>query len=37
MKGVKFDSLHSFYEWGLILQSKTIEAPTPKGAGNERC
>lgn len=30
MKGVKFDSLHSFYEWGLILQSKTIEAPTPK-------
>lgn len=28
MKGVKFGSLHSFTEWGLILQKKTIE-PAP--------
>lgn len=30
MKGVKFGSLHSFYEWGLILSEKEIKAPQPK-------
>lgn len=30
MKGVRFDGLHSYYEWGLILQEKTIESPKPK-------
>lgn len=30
MKGVKFGEHHSFYEWGLILQSKEIQAPEPK-------
>lgn len=30
MKGVKFGSLHSFYEWGLILSEKEIEPPKPK-------
>ena len=30
MKGVKFGGLHSFYEWGLILSEKEIEAPKPK-------
>lgn len=28
MKGIRFGSLHSFSEWGLILQKKTIE-PAP--------
>ena len=27
MKGVYFDGLHSFYEWGLILSEKEIKAP----------
>lgn len=30
MKGVKFGSLHSFYEWGLILSEKEIGSPKPK-------
>lgn len=30
MKGVKFGSLHSFYEWGLILSEKEIKSPKPK-------
>lgn len=30
MKGVYFGSFHSFDDWGLLLQSKDIEAPTPK-------
>lgn len=30
MKGVRFGEYHSFYEWGLILSSKEIEAPEPK-------
>ena len=28
MKGIILGSFHSFYEWGLILQSKIIE-PAP--------
>lgn len=30
MKGVKFGGLHSYYEWGLILSEKEIQAPKPK-------
>ena len=30
MKGVLFGDKHSYYEWGLILQKKEIEAPEPK-------
>lgn len=30
MKGVKFDSLHSYTEWGLVLSEKEIKAPQPK-------
>ena len=30
MKGVKFGSLHSFNEWGLILSEKEIKSPKPK-------
>ena len=30
MKGVSFDSLHSFREWGLILSSKEIGSPAIK-------
>lgn len=30
MKGVKFGSLHSYTEWGLILSEKEIKAPQPK-------
>lgn len=30
MKGVKFGSLHSFTEWGLILSEKEIKSPKPK-------
>ena len=30
MKGVKFGSYHSYYEWGLILSEKEIGSPEPK-------
>ena len=30
MKGVSFDGLHSYYEWGLVLSEKEIKAPQPK-------
>jgi phage-related protein len=30
MKGVYFDDLHSFFDFRLILSSKTIETPNPK-------
>jgi len=30
MKGVKFGSYHSYYEWGLILSEKEIQSPEPK-------
>lgn len=30
MKGVKFDDLHSYNAWGLILQKQEIGAPEPK-------
>lgn len=30
MKGVLFGDKHSYYEWGLILQHKEIQAPEPK-------
>lgn len=30
MKGVKFGDKHSYYEWGLILSGKEIQAPEPK-------
>lgn len=30
MKGVLFGDKHSYYEWGLILQAKEIQAPEPK-------
>lgn len=30
MKGVKFGSLHSYTEWGLILSEKEIQAPKAK-------
>jgi phage-related protein len=30
MKGVLFGNKHSYYEWGLILQHKEIQAPEPK-------
>lgn len=30
MKGITFGGKHSYYEWGLILQTKEIQAPEPK-------
>lgn len=30
MKGIKFDDLHSYRDFSLILASKNIKAPTPK-------
>lgn len=30
MKGVKFGNFHSYYEWGLVLSEKEIQAPKPK-------
>ena len=30
MKGVKFNDLHSFYEWGLILSEKELKSPNIK-------
>lgn len=30
MKGITFGGKHSYYEWGLILQKKEIQAPEPK-------
>ena len=30
MKGVKFDGLHSYYEWGLILAEKELKSPDIK-------
>lgn len=30
MKGVKFNGLHSYYEWGLILSEKELKSPDIK-------
>lgn len=30
MKGVKFNDLHSYYEWGLILSEKELKSPNIK-------